>query len=447
MGLFGSSGVRGIINVELTPEEIMELAAVATADWNAERVAIAQDTRLPSEACANAASSGAASAGTDIDRVGVIPTPGLQRYLAQMEIPGIMVTASHNPPSYAGLKLFDAEGIELGGERLERIERSLGKNQNPAVSWHEFGRERQIDTAIDQYLSNLRELVDVQAIESADVTVAIDPGHGAACRTTGRFFSDMGCRVVTVNDTIDGRFPGRQPEPIPSALADLCDLTRASDAILGVAHDGDGDRAVFVDETGSVVSGDTILAILAAELVSPDDVVVSAVNASDRLANAVSANGGTLVRTPIGSVHIVSKTKSLLSEGTTVPLAGEGNGGLFLPMHGLFRDALLVTTVIASLVLDEPLSKRAEKFDGYHLVREEVPYEGTDESMRLMDRVAEFAAEESLSVDRTDGIRMEYEDGWTLVRQSGTEPVIRFVSEASDEATATGRLDTLLSLS
>ena len=445
MGLFGSSGVRGVVNVELTPGEILRLAAVATAEWDADRVAIAHDTRIPSEACANAASSGVASAGADVDRIGVIPTPGLQRYLARENIPGLMVTASHNPPRYAGMKLFDATGIELGGERLARIEQAYEAKRSPWAAWDAVGNERQIDTAVDHYLETLHGLLADRDLKSGEGTVAIDPGHGAACRTTGRFFREIGCRVVSVNDTMDGRFPGRQPEPIPAVLDDLAHLTRASDAIMGIAHDGDGDRAVFVDETGTVVSGDSILAILAEELVSPGDVVVSAVNASNRLADAVESNGGELIRTPIGSVNIVEKTASLLDAGETVPVAGEGNGGLFLPMDGLFRDALLVAGMMLSLAHDTPLGERAETYTEYQLVREELPYENTAEKDGVMERI-EAAAVDADAIERTDGIRVEYDDGWTLVRPSGTEPVIRFVSEATSERVAIDRLEELLSI-
>ena len=444
MGLFGSSGVRGVVNEELTAGDVLRLAAVVTSHWGADHVAVGRDTRIASEAYANAASSGAASVGATVDRVGVIPTPGFQRYLRSNGLPGMMITASHNPPRYTGVKLFDAEGIELGGTRLDAVETVLAEDRWTPVDWAAVGTERRVEGAVEDYIDAVRRVVDEEAIAAAEPTVVIDPGHGAGCGTTARLCRDLGCRVITLNDTPDGRFPGRQPEPIPAVLDDLCTLVNANDADLGVAHDGDADRAVFVDENGAVVPGDSVLALLAAAFVEPGDAVVAAVNASDRLAAAVEANGGRLERTPIGSAAIVSRVRELMAEGTSVPVAGEGNGGIFLPDHGLVRDGLLVTAVVLGMTVERPLAVRAEEHTGYHLVRRELPYESVTEREQILEALEQLAAEAPGPVNRTDGVRIERDDGWTLARASGTEPVIRVVAESGDPDRAARYADELI---
>lgn len=444
MGLFGSSGVRGVVNEELTASDVLRLAAAVTSHWDADRVGIGRDTRVASEAFANAASAGAAGAGATVDRLGVIPTPGFQRYLRRAGVPGMMITASHNPPRYVGVKLFDGDGIELGGDRLDAVEEVVARDVWTPAPWESIGGERRVEGAIDAYLDAVRSAVDREAIAAAEPTVAIDPGHGAGCGTTARLCRELGCRVMTVNDTPDGRFPGRQPEPVPEVLDDLRALVRANEADLGVAHDGDADRAVFVDANGDVVPGDSVLAMLAAELVEEGDVVVSAVNASNRLAAAVEGEGGTLERTPIGSAAIVDRVQELTAEGVTVPVAGEGNGGIFLPEHGLVRDGLLVTAVVLGMSVERPLADRAAEHGGYHLVRRELPYESEREREQFLAALDTVAADAPGPVNRTDGVRIERDEGWTLARASGTEPVIRVVAEASDPDRAAWYADELV---
>lgn len=444
MGLFGSSGARGVVNEELAPGDILQIAAVTVSFWKTSRVAIGRDTRIASESFANAASAGAASAGADIERLGIIPTPGFQRYLHDVGTPGIMITASHNPPRYAGVKLFDDEGIELGGERLDAVEKAVASNDQSPTTWEHLGHEERNDTAIDCYLDAVRDAIDGERIQAVAPTVAIDPGHGAGCRTTARFCREMGCRVFSVNDTPDGRFPGRKPEPVPEVLEDLCRLTVANDAIVGIAHDGDADRAVFVDANGDVVTGDTILAILATELVKEGDVVVSAVNASDRLATAVETNGGRLDRTPIGSANIVSRVRELTASGESVPLAGEGNGGIFLPTHGLVRDGLLVAAIVLGLAIERPLHDRAADHTGYHLIRQELSYSSETEKQRMLAALDRIARTTAGTVNRTDGVRIGYDDGWALARASGTEPVIRVVAESTSADQAASYVDEMV---
>ena len=436
MGLFGSSGVRGVVNEELTLGNVLHLASVTASHWDAERIAIGRDTRVASQAFANAASSGAAGVGADVERIGVIPTPGFQRYLARVGIPGMMITASHNPPNYTGVKLFDANGTELGGDRLSAVEDAVSEDIQRATSWSEVGRERRVEGAIEDYLDDILEIGWSDAIQEAEPTVTVDPGHGAGCFTSARCFRRLGCRVFTVNDTPDGLFPGRQPEPIPSVLDDLCRLTTANEAILGVAHDGDADRAVFVDEDGNVVPGDSILAILATELVEEGDVVVAAVNASDRLEVAVERNGGRLERTPIGSASIVSRVRELREAGETIALAGEGNGGIFLPEYGLVRDGLLVAVVVLRLAVERSLAERAADHAGYYLVRREVGFDSQSEKNRMLEALDRLATSANGPVNRTDGVRISQDDGWMLARASGTEPVIRVVAESTDPVRA-----------
>jgi phosphomannomutase/phosphoglucomutase len=282
----------------------------------------------------------------------------------------------------------------------------------------------------------LFDAVDRQTIAAADLTVAIDPGHGAGALTSPDFFRDLGCSVLTVNAQPDGRFPGRDPEPIAEHLDDLARLTRTSDADLGIAHDGDADRAIFVDETGTFVEGDATLAALAAAELDAGDVAVSAVNASQRLVDVVEAAGADLRLTPIGSTHLITAIRELQERGHTVPIAGEGNGGILFPGYRIARDGAYTAARVCELVADRPASDLAAAYDDYYNVRHDVSYEGKDEREAMLAAIEQKAETAVAELDTTDGYRLDYGDAWVLARPSGTEPLVRVYAEAREESRA-----------
>ncbi len=444
MGIFGSSGIRGVVNEDLSPAFVERVAAAAGSEWAADRVAVGRDPRCSGRLFANAATAGFMAVGVDVDRLGVVPTPALQLYLERTDAVGCMITASHNPREYNGMKFFEAGGRELAGEGLDRIEAAVEERRRASAPWDGIGSECRVEGAAADYVSDIVEVADTGDISAAELTVAVDPGHGATCSTSPGLARRLGCGVVTVNARADGRFPGRSPEPVPGVLGDLQRLVEASDAALGVAHDGDGDRAVFVDERGEFVPGDTVLAILAEALVEPDDTVVTAVNASDRIADAVAANGGTLERTPIGSANIVARVTDCRERGERVPLAGESNGGIFLPEERLVRDGGLVLARILELVADRPLGDRADAYDGYTMERRSIRYRSADERAGVLAAIEQVADAWEGAVDRTDGVRLAGEDGWVLARPSGTEPLVRVTAEGPDRERATHYLGVVM---
>ncbi|WP_336001300.1 phosphoglucosamine mutase [Halorientalis halophila] len=432
MEIFGSSGVRGVANEYLNPEFVCDIVRAAGSVWGADAVALARDTRTTGEMLANAAASGLASVGADVHRLGVIPTPGLQAYCERVGAPGVMITASHNPPQYNGVKLVGADGIELSRGTLERVEERLLSEDFAAVPWDGTGREELIDDARDRYVEQLLAAVDRERIADADLTVALDPGHGAGALTSPRIFRELGCDVVTVNAQPDGHFPGRDPEPIAENLADLGRLVRAADADVGIAHDGDADRAIFFDERGEFVEGDAAFAALAAAELSEGDTAVSAVNVSQRLVDVADRAGADLSLTAIGSTNIITRIRDLQAAGESVPIAGEGNGGILFPDYRITRDGAYTAARFLELLSDRAASEVIAPYDDYRLLRTDVPYETDDERHRLLDAVEAVARDADATLDTTDGYRLDYGDSWVLARPSGTEPVVRVYAESRD---------------
>jgi phosphomannomutase/phosphoglucomutase len=460
MEVFGSSGVRGVVGELITPAFVGRVARAAGAVWRADHeaagrpaAAIARDTRRTGETFADAAAAGLTSVGLDVHRLGVLPTPGLQAYAEREVIPGLMVTASHNPPEYNGIKLVGTDGIELDRSELERVEAGVSAAaasdiDGPAyASWDDTGRTRRVEDARRRYTEDVLAAVDREAIVAADLTVALDPGHGAGALTSPGLFRELGCEVVTVNATPDGHFPGRNPEPVSENLADLGRLVRASDADVGIAHDGDADRAIFYDGAGDPVEGDATLAALAAADLEPGDAAVSAVNVSQRLVEAARRAGADLELTPIGSTHIITRIEELAAEGTRVPVAGEGNGGVLFPPYRLARDGAYTAARFLELLAGlgdidgVPGGRRTVRevvapFDGYENVRLNVDHASDAERETMLAAIERHAAEADADVTTIDGYRLDFGDSWVLARESGTEPLVRVYAEASSRERA-----------
>ena len=430
MKLFGSSGTRGVANREVTPEFIHRVASATGTVWGTERVAIARDTRLTGRMLENAATSGFMSVGVDVERLGVLPTPGLQLYAEQEGIPGFVITASHNPPEYNGAKLVGPDGVELRVPELEVVEEAVLAESEYAVPWDEIGTDCSIDGAQDRYVEHVCGAVDCERIAGAGLTVAIDPGHGAGALTSPKLFRELGCRVVTVNGQPDGHFPGRDPEPVRRNLADLGRLVRASGADVGIAHDGDADRAIFFDERGEYVEGDTMLAALASATLEAGDTTVSAVNVSQRLVDVANDVGASLELTPIGSSNIITRIQELREGGASVPIAGEGNGGIYYPEYRLSRDGAYVGARFLELIAERAASEVLAPFDGYHNVRLGIEYEREAERDAMVEAIEKTASASAADVTAIDGWRLDYGDGWVLARRSGTEPLVRVYAEA-----------------
>ncbi|GAA0261570.1 phosphoglucosamine mutase [Halobacterium noricense] len=443
MKVFGSSGTRGVANEELTPGFVQGVAKAAGSVWRTDRVAVARDTRTTGRMLVNAATSGLQSVGIDVDRLGVVPTPGLQAYAEREGIPAVMVTASHNPAEYNGVKLVGADGVELPVDELERIERKFLTEQFDEVAWDAVGADVAVESPRREYVEQLLAAVDSETIADANLTVALDPGHGAGALTSPEFYRRLGCKVVTVNSQPDGHFPGRDPEPVAENLDDLGGLVRATDADVGIAHDGDADRAIFFDERGDYVEGDATLAALAEAELDENDTTVSAVNVSQRLVDVCDRTGADLELTPIGSTQIMTRIRQLESEGETVPVAGEGNGGVIFPGYRMTRDGAYTGARFLELLADGTASEVVAPYSDYHNVRINVGYDNDAEREALLGAAEEQALDADAERTTIDGYRLDYGDAWVLARPSGTEPVVRIYAEATSEERASALADEL----
>src|SRR2546428_591298 len=244
--LFGTNGIRGIVGPEMNADLALKVGRAIGTSFGGGTVVLGRDTRLSGPMLARAAASGLMSAGCDVIDLGVVPTPSEQYFLAKSGHlkGGVVVTASHNPREFNGIKALDARGMEMRREDEEAIESIFFDGTFHVAAWSEVGSIRSDDGANHQYLEAILAKVDVAAIRKSAFTVVVDPGNGAGCVVTPYLLRSLGCRVISLNAQPDGAFPGRMPEPIPDHLGDLMRVVSEVHADLGIAHDGDGDGAM-----------------------------------------------------------------------------------------------------------------------------------------------------------------------------------------------------------
>lgn len=429
MRLFGSSGIRGTANIDFTPELALRAGiGVASMLAGTGQILLARDTRVTGPMFEKAFAAGVMSGGVNVFRAGVMPTPALA-YLTRKKgfKAGVMVTASHNPPEYNGLKIFDGTGIALSEDEEAGLEAMMVQDNSVGAAWDKVGTSYDTNP-LGEYIEMLSSLVKLKR----NWRILVDPGNGATCEVTPSIMRNLGCETQTVNGQPDGRFPGRNSEPTEENLAETCKLVRALEVDLGVAHDGDGDRIVIIDSEGSLVPPDKLMAGFAAEAVRQAGggyVVVNA-DASRAVDEMVREAGGEVVRTRVGDVYIARELLRL--KGV---FGGEPSGAWIHPRYHLCPDGPLSAVLIIGLLdrLDLRLSELIKGVPEYPMKREKVkcPNPAKEKVMRKLSEMLPAALPQVTSTDAIDGIRVDLTDGsWILARPSGTEPLIRITVEA-----------------
>jgi len=424
--LFGTNGIRGVIGEAMNADLAVKVGRSIGTFFGGGPVVLARDTRMSGPMLARAAASGLMSAGCNVVDLGIVPTPCAQYVVAKSNSykGAVVVTASHNPREFNGLKAIDARGMEMRREEEEAIEAIFFEGRFHAAAWSDVGSIHTDDAAIPRYIAGIEAKVDVDAIRKRALTVVLDPGNGAGCVSTPYLLRSLGCRVITLNGQPDGTFPGRLPEPTPEHVGDLMRLVPEVHADLGIAHDGDADRATFVDDKGAFVVGDKSLALLAqAAIRGRGGAVVTPVSTSSVIDDVVKAAGGTVVRTRVGS-PIVART--MFENGAA--FGGEENGGVIFPDHQFCRDGAMAAAKMLELLARErkPLSALIAALPQYHIRKANVPVP-VERREAVLRSIVDLA--KGRKVDTTDGVKIVERDGAVLVRPSGTEPIFRVYAE------------------
>jgi phosphomannomutase/phosphoglucomutase len=429
--LFGTNGVRGVAGKDLTPELVFSIGR-ALGKMRQGRIAVGRDTRTSGETLGKALKAGLLATGCDVYDCGILPTPALQYLVRDGYDGGAMITASHNPPEYNGVKIIEPDGTEMGDEETLLLEELIFKPPVPVVSWDQAGHETLVPHLVKQYIEGI--LHHFPGTPGKGMTVVVDPGSGPACITTPEILTGLGCRVITINGVMDGTFPGRLPEPSAEGLKNLADLVLSSGASFGIAHDGDADRAVFVDENGQFVEENAEFAIVAQHICrQKKGIIVTPVSSGQVIEETARLRGSTIRYTPVGSIYVARTMRTLLELGEPVIFGGEGNGGLIFPDHQFCRDGGMTAAMMVSLLASskEKLSELVDRLPQRHIIKDRIVTDKGTEILALLP--AQFP---DRVIDRTDGVKIGTQDAWALVRASGTEPIIRIIIDAKSPSEA-----------
>jgi phosphomannomutase len=435
----GIGGVRGIVGETFTPELAVQFAQAFGTYLGPGSILVGRDTRPSGPMVAAAVRAGLLSTGCVVVDLGVCPTPSLQLAVTWLGARGgISITAGHNDADWNALKFVRPDGLYLNALQAEELldvyhQGEWDKARSDAIATSIGSAD-----AIAHHLDVLRRHFDAGAIGSRRPRVALDCCNGACVRLTPRWLESIGCEVLAINDDGEAPFP-HSPEPRPVVMAQVAAVVRAGRADIGFVHDADGERIGIVDDTGRRLSEELTL-VLAAEaaLARRRGTVVTNVCTTSLVNRVAEQHGVAVVRTPVGQPNI---SAAILEHGAVI--GGEGNGSVAVPEVQASHDAAATMTLILEHLsrTGQPISAQVDRLPQLMMVKQVVavdPRHLYSTMQAFRDRADEavvgqggFSPASTPHLDETDGVRLDWPDGWVHVRASGTESMVRIIAEAA----------------
>lgn len=448
--LFGTNGVRGVVNVELTPEMAIKLgAAIGTFFGKDKNIIIGYDARTSGPMFAKAVTSGLMAAGCNVYAAGMASTPAIQFATKNHKMDGgIIISASHNPPQYNGIKVIWSDGIETSHEQEVEIESIYFENRIVYAPWDKLGAKTELPNINTEYKDAIKKQVNQAKIAAKHFHVVVDAANSVGGIALPPLLRELGCKVTTVNANIDGTFPGRMPEPRPEDLGTMSTIVKAINADMGIAFDGDADRSIFCDGNGTIYWGDKTFAVVIKQYLikNPGAKIVTPVSSSTLIKDTVEAYKGQLIWTKVGSVTV---SQTMKAEGAN--LGGEENGGIFYRPHQAVRDGAMTCCLLLDIMADtgKSLAELVAEEPQYFIEKGKIECPN-DKKEPLLKLIYNEVKNENVST--IDGVKIWFKDASAiLIRPSGTEPVFRLYAEAKDQQKAlklvgdyTSRLEKLL---
>jgi phosphomannomutase/phosphoglucomutase len=426
--LFGTNGVRGVFGESLTLDFISKITVSIASFFKKGPILVGYDGRESSVIISKMVTAVLSSAGLDSAICGLVPTPCLQYATRQLGYNGgIMITASHNPPQYNGMKIIARDGIEISREDELKVEEFYFK-KNWKIS-NKFGSITNEPNTVSTYLSGIKKQVSAKKIRSRNLKIVLDLGNGAQAVTAPLLCKDLGCETILVNEKIDGTFPGRGSEPTPQNLDKLSKMVIKSKADLGIAFDGDGDRSIFCDESGRILTGDRSALLLSQYILNRHlkSKLVTSVNSTSVIEKIAANSGSQVLRTRVGSVEV---SRKMVSENAIIGF--EENGGFMFGKHNQVRDGSMTMAILLDLMANgkNSLSQEMDALPSSFTTKGKIECPKDD-----FKKIAKILKAEPYKKDLTDGIKLLLDDSsWIMVRLSGTEPIARIYAESSSQS-------------
>ncbi len=424
--IFRAYDVRGIFNEELTPDIAAKIGiAFGTYLKGRGKVIIGYDVRTSSEIMENAFIAGLASTGVDVVSTGLVPIPVLNfKTLMGDYDAGAYITASHNPPEYNGIRLRRSDGSGFTTENQE-VWGIFLDNQFKLAKWNKLGKISHIDngSSINDYKDYLLQRIKIEG----RIKAVLDIGNGTAFETAPQILREAGVDVVTINGNPDGTFPSRPSEPSDKTLGELKKAVPEEGADFGAGYDGDSDRVIFVDDKGRTVQTEKLGIILCRDILkNKKGTVIANVSCSMIVEEEIEKLGGKVVRVRVGDVFVCEAIKEY-----NAVFALETSAHLFMPEYYIFDDPILATLLLSKSLGEtgKSLSAQVDEIPSY-------PYEESnlkcrdDVKFKVMEEIIKSLKNKGHSLDLIDGAKVNFDDGWVLLRPSNTSPLIRAAVEA-----------------
>ena len=433
--LFGTNGIRGLVNVELTPEMAIKVgASIGTFFGKNKNLLLGYDARTSGPMFARAVIAGLTATGCNVYFAGMASTPAIQFAVKNHKMDGgVIISASHNPPEYNGIKVIWSDGIETSHEQETEIENIYFDNKIVFADWDKLGEKHELEGINDEYVQAIKKHVDTAKIASKHFHVVVDAANSVGGIAAPTLLREIGCKVTSINANIDGTFPGRMPEPRPESLGDLASTVKAIGADMGVAFDGDADRSIFVDGNGVIYWGDKTFAVVIKQylLQNRGAKIVTPVSSSTLIKDTVEAYKGKLVWTKVGSVTVSQTMKA-----ENANLGGEENGGIFYRPHQAVRDGAMTTALLLNIMAQtgQSLAQLVAEQPQYFIEKGKIKCPDNKKES-LQQKIFEQVKDENVST--IDGVKIWFSDSSAiLIRPSGTEPVFRLYAEAKNQEKA-----------
>ena len=448
--IFGTSGIRRIFqnysetDLMFTPQMALDVGlALGTYLKGEGIVVIGKDIRMSALPIEYSLISGIISTGCNVKTLGIITTPTLAMSLRFLDAnAGVMITASHNTAEYIGLKFWNPSGIGYSHQQEEEISRIYDEKAFLDIKWDQIGRVTQVNDINDKHISDIMESI---VFDGSNLNVIVDPGNGAGCEIVPKLLSEYNINIITINAQMDGKFPGRNSEPSEKNLIQLSKFLKIStQKDIGIALDGDADRVIFLDETGEIVDPIRLLTLMAKYYIknnrnnlSMNDMKVSTpVNSSSLVEDVLQPLGCEIIRTEVGDIQVA---QALHENGGF--LGGETSGTYIWPNFHFGPDSIVTIGIVLQMMVKTgksliELLKEIPKYPYYRkqfpLIKD-IPF--TDEiNQKIITEMKESfdsMGKELKSINNMDGCRFDYDNGWILIRRSGTSPYLRISGESS----------------
>jgi len=432
---FGTNGIRGVFSEDFTLEFIHDMTLAIGTYFERGPILIGFDGRESSPVICKVVSSALNSIGIDCNVAGLVPTPCLEFAVKTLGYSGgIMITASHNPPQYNGIKPAAKDGVEISRED-ELVIEDIYLQKSWITNPENYGITGKEERAIETYLKGIVSQVDSKLIESKNFKVVLDLGNGAQAVSAPDFCKMMQCKTFLVNQNIDGTFPGRGSEPTPQNLSELSKIVTENNADVGIAFDGDGDRSIFCDNNGNILSGDKSALVLTQHILkkNPNSLIVTCLNSGSNIEVLADKFNSKVIRTKVGSVEVSRKMVS-----TDALIGFEENGGFMYGKHNQVRDGCMALALMLELLATgKSLSDEVASLPPSFTTKDKISCSPENVSKLISSLKEEFP-----SSDTTDGIKITIDSkNWVMIRPSGTEPIVRVYAEAESQE----KLDALMS--